>query len=75
MKTGTCKKCHGKTKQGVALNNPVLEGSEGHGTLSQGKSNALISCMKCVDCGHSYLPKVRADWEVRLDELIIKLSV
>ena len=54
MKTGKCKKCGGETKPGNALYNPPIEGSEGHGTLSQGNLHMFVDCMKCEDCEHSY---------------------
>jgi hypothetical protein len=51
-----CKKCGGEIKIGKALNNPTIEGSEGHGTQSQGNSNIIIEVAKCGDCGHSFVP-------------------
>ena len=51
-----CNKCNGEMRAGKALNNPPIEGSEGHGTMSQGNSIELVSVMKCLDCGHSFCP-------------------
>jgi hypothetical protein len=51
---GKCQKCGGETKEGNALNNPPIEGSEGHGTLSQSNLHMFVDCMKCEACGHSY---------------------
>jgi hypothetical protein len=58
-----CKKCQGEMKTGEALNNPVVEGNEGHGTRSQANSDAVIEVLKCVDCGHSFVPTF-SEWVV-----------
>ena len=69
----TCKKCQGEMKTGKALNNPTIEGSEGHGTRRRVISNAVVECLKCVDCGHSFIPK-SPDLDSRIAALAKRLN-
>lgn len=52
-----CKKCGGETKPSKGYGNAYTEPSEsGLVTVLLGKGN-LIDCLKCVQCGHSFVPK------------------
>ncbi len=59
-----CKKCGGKCKPSKVLNNTLISlddfGNDSglRGTTQSRVGTAkLIDCLKCEDCGHSFIPK------------------
>lgn len=58
--TMTCKKCGGKMKRGVAIENTWQRGMSDFGddirgiTMTAGGSGKLVTCLKCESCGWSY---------------------
>jgi hypothetical protein len=59
-----CKKCNGLGKPSKALQNTLVEfidfpngkkGDRGN-TLSRSGQAILINCIKCISCGHSWIP-------------------
>lgn len=57
-----CKKCNGELKDGFSLLNPYItsdgrlssQANRGETMTRRGSAN-LVSCKKCVDCGHSFV--------------------
>jgi hypothetical protein len=55
---GTCYKCGGKLRKGKALMQTIVPGLADIGpgqTMHFGGPGQLIDCMKCKDCGHSFV--------------------
>jgi hypothetical protein len=56
-----CRKCRGKMKPSMALDNTTVgfpdfpgdTGKESHATLSKTGPAVMISCLKCEKCGHT----------------------
>lgn len=60
----TCKKCGSNVKPSKAFNDTLIEhldlgskkGDRGN-TLSRNGKAKLVDCLKCTNCGHSWIPK------------------
>lgn len=52
-----CKKCGGKMKRGIAIEQTWTGGKDFAGcdivTMSPGGKGKVVTCFKCVDCGWS----------------------
>jgi len=53
METAQCKKCSGKSKNSKAIQNVHNIQTQ---DLSREFETNLIDCLKCEDCGHSWIP-------------------
>ena len=60
----TCKICGGKGKSSKALDNQYTasddfgnDAGQPGTTMSKNGKAVLITCVKCSDCGHSWIPK------------------
>lgn len=59
----TCKKCNGKGKPSKALNNTLIGFDDFGGdvgdrgtTMSRVGPAKMVDCIKCENCGHSWVP-------------------
>ena len=49
-----CKKCGGSVKESKGYGNAYSLNGDDTRTILQGKGD-LIDCLKCVECGHSFV--------------------
>lgn len=63
MENNNCKKCNGSMKESKVLLNSLVSFSDfgndvgQRGTTQSRNGNAnLVDCLKCENCGHSYIP-------------------
>ena len=75
-----CKECGGHMKPSKALLNQLVTfvdfngDASDRGTQSRSGSPIMVDCLKCVDCGHTYIPNAFLNEMIEMQNIMSDLK-